>query len=264
MKNQTKLSLLSFLMLFSLLQLSCRKTVEDEFEDVNGDVAIKYISSIVIVSSDFEKDELISVTYDGEERVSDISYGESIHYMVYDEFDNLSMLTFDGVLSDVSEMYLAPYDILINMHSWSEKARTGDVLKYDSKGNPFQIEIFIDTYQWNWTNYYVSHTDTLLCEIQYDPNPNPLFYTLKAAGIISVLDQTELIFGSHSPEIIKARQLLPFNNIKTITFKELNGIPKTIININTSYDDDDYPEMATIVVINESGSFLHKVNYKYK
>lgn len=264
MKTKTLMWLTILVFMNAISLTGCKKTTEDEFNDANGDVVLKLIDHIAITSNDFEQVENIIVTYDGQDRVSRIVYGETSHYFVYDENSNLSKITDEGEPRDISELFLSPFDIELSLGD-GHKATTGNVLKYDPKGNPIEIEIFESFMGWNWGGgYYIIRTDTLTCEIQYDPNPNPTFYTLKAAKIIDALDRVELIFGSQSPEIIKARQLLPYNNIRTMTFKDLNGIPRSEVSINSTYDSDKYPTSANIVVTNSSGSFFHLVNYYYK
>lgn len=265
MKIKTLTWLSALLIISAFLINGCKKTTEDEFNDANGDVAEKLVHWIEITSDDFNEKERITVSYDGKDRVSSIIYGETTHYFVYDEYSNLSKITDEGEPKDIGELFLSPYDIDLTVGS-GNRVVPGNVLKFDSKGNPIEIEFFENTMSWNYfgSGSFIIKTDTLTCEIIYDPNPNPIFYTLKAAKVVDALDRLELIFGSQSLEIIKAKQLLPYNNIKSMIFKDLNGIPKSEITINSTYDEDKYPTSATVVVTNSSGSFFHLVNYYYK
>ena len=264
MRNKFRSIVVLAILFVSFTSFSCRKSMEDEFKDVNEDVKEKYLSSIEVISEEFEQNEYINIVYDDNDRISTISYGEDVHYFFYDDNNNLTNVTMENELKNIEDLFLEPFDIVLPTQG-NEKVRTGDVLEYDSKQNPSKIEIFREKYGWIvGTGYGVIITDTLICELLYDPNPNPFFYALKASGIISVLDNVDLIFGVESPKIIQARQLLPYNNIKTITFKDKKNLPVTTIKINSTYDEDGYPDFAQILVIEENFYEIHKAYYSYK
>jgi hypothetical protein len=262
MKSINQLFKLSVIITAIVLLQGCKKTTEDEFKEANGDIKEKYLSSIEVISDEFEHTELIHIGYDNANRVIAIQYGNEVHDLIYDD-NNLSYLTIENELQDLENLYLAPHDIIIST-SWSRSIRTGNVLEYDSKLNPSKVEIFSDKRGYLYgTGYYTISTDTLMCDILYDPNPNPIFYTLKAAGFINVLDRVDLVFGVQSPKIIQARQLLPYNNIKSLTFRDKKGLPVTTIKINSTYDTDSYPDFSTILVLDQGFSQVHKVYYYY-
>ncbi len=107
-------------------------------------------------------------------------------------------------------------------------------------------------------------SEVLTGEIIYDANPNPFFYTLKAAKIIDVLDRVELDFGPQTPSIIKARKLLPFNNITGMIFKDAGGNTKYEVHIEYSYSSDKYPISDTVNAFSSEESSTYSVNYSYK
>jgi len=58
-------------LIFGLLLIGCNKSSEDEFNNANGDVAVKYIRSVDIINSDDpSENRTYTLHYDGESRVS--------------------------------------------------------------------------------------------------------------------------------------------------------------------------------------------------
>lgn len=98
----------------------------------------------------------------------------------------------------------------------------------------------------------------------YDPNPNPFFYTFKAAGIIDVLDRVNLNFGISSPTFIKARQLLLYNNISGMFFKDTLGITQFEVHIDYNYNESGYPITANVNAISDRDSSSNTFIYTYK
>ncbi|MGB2338910.1 MAG: hypothetical protein ACPH7I_03395, partial [Flavobacteriaceae bacterium] len=68
-----------------------------------------------------------------------------------------------------------------------------------------------------------------------------------------------------SPEIVKVKDLFPMNNLSQIIYKNEEGDPVFSININYSYDDENYPVSATItaVDIEESEQSVSSVSFTY-
>ena len=266
MKTRTLLSLVALMLINVLGLTACKKTAEDDFNDANGDTVEKLIDRISIKSDDTDDIKDIVVSYDDLKRVNKIVYDENSHYFIYDEYNNLSKISAEDGLKDINSLFLAPYDMALHAVFDYNYLESGNVLKYDTRGNPVEMEIFDNTLGWDWyTGYYIVKVDTLRAEIEYDTYPNPIFYTLKAGKIIDVLDRVDLSYGSQSAELIKARQLLPYNNIKTITFKNLKGTTQSEIIINTIYDSDKYPTTANIIETSSGGRRSEKlITYFYK
>ena len=73
-------------------------------------------------------------------------------------------------------------------------------------------------------------------------------------------------FGSsQSQEIVKVKDLFPMNNLSQIIYKNEEGDPLGSLNINFSYDDENYPTSATItaVDIEESEQSVSSVIFTY-
>ena len=179
-----------------------------------------------------------------ENRVSSITDGNTNAFLNYDTSDNLNSITGNNEIFDIDELYQSPYDAF----------ESGEVLEYDKNANPIKIEVYEDGYG----------SDVLIGNIIYDPNPNPFFYTLKAAGIIDVLDRIDLNFGITNPSIIKARLLLPYNNIRSMIFKNASGITQYEVHIDYNYDEDKYPISAIVNTLSQNESSTYTLIYKYK
>jgi len=237
-----KILVISTILSVSLL-FSCSKSSEDEFNDSNGDVTQKYIKHFQIIDNTNENISY-TVNYGTGDKVSSITDGNTNTFLNYDESNNLNSIVDDNETFDIDELYQSPYDAF----------ETGNVLEYDDKANPIKIEVYEDGYG----------SDILIGNIIYDPNPNPFFYTLKAAGIIDVLDRVDLNFGYSNPSIIKARLLLPYNNIRTMIFKDASGITKYEVQIEYNYDDDKYPISANVNTLSQNESSTYTLFYTYR
>ncbi len=64
-------------------------------------------------------------------------------------------------------------------------------------------------------------------------------------------------------EILKARTLLPNNNISKITYKDEEG--EVVFEIETfyTYDADDYPTQVTVTSKSSEETQVYKINYEY-
>ncbi|HEY9220366.1 MAG TPA: hypothetical protein VIO43_02180 [Lutibacter sp.] len=234
------------LLLGALTLSSCDNTkTEDVFEEVNGNVKEKLIKRVE-TSDLLQENLIITVNYDGQNRVSSVSDGESSRFFNYGSNGELKLVSGNpnGSALNISDFYLAPYDAFDK----------GEVLVFDNSGNPTKILAFEDGY----------NSASLIGDIFYDNKPNPYFYTLKAAKIIDIFDKAELNFGYQNPKIMKARQLLPFNNISGMIFKDSNGITKYEAQFDYDYDADGYPTGAIVTSLDENGSNTFIVKYFYK
>lgn len=254
MKNQKSLIILLSLSFFTL---SCSEdSVTDEFDNANGNVQEKLIESISIISAqDSQENKNISLSYTSDGLLNTISDGVETSIFVYDDNDNLSNITGGGNDNlNIEELYESPYDAF----------ETGEVIQYDDNGNPKEIEFYEEEYDYNTDSYF---TKIYTAEISYDNTHNPYFYTLEAGGIIEVLDDVQLNFSMNPqiPEIVQARLLFPVNNPSQLIYKNEEGEIIYTINVNYSYDNENYPTSATVtaVSIQDSEQSTYSAIYQY-
>ncbi len=250
-----KLLFLSAITIFA----SCDSdSVSDEFDNANGDAAKKLIKNVEFNPAQIEEeDQVFTVNYDANNKVTSAS--SRVGTVVLEHENNeLSTVTGDGDPFSLSELYQDPYDAF----------ETGDVLEYDTSGNPVSISVLDDYREYNpVTGEFEEIVDEYIATITYDPTPNPYFYTFEAAGLIEVLDKVQLNFSMmpQSPEIVRARALFPLNNIKSILYKDEDGEVVGELKVDYVYDADNYPTSATLTVIDDEGlSSLYAITYIYK
>jgi hypothetical protein len=240
----------------SILTSCNEESVSDDFEEVNGDVAVKLMESISVSDAEDSSDNTtVTMYYTNDGKLNTISDGSDTSVFVYDNDNKLTRITSDGDNLNMEELYESPYDAF----------DTGDVVEYDSNNNPKRIEFLveecIDDY---WCDEYEVKTYT--AELSYDDAHNPFYHTFNAGGIIDVLDNVELNFGSsQSPEIVKVKDLFPMNNLSQIIYKNEEGESLGSLNINFSYDEENYPTSATITAVNieESEQSVYSVIFTY-
>lgn len=232
MKLKLQITLLTVLAAF----MSCSEdSATDEFNQANQNATVKLITNLSVVSAqDASENQSVTINYNGNNQVSNITDGVETSILVYDN-DNLTNVTGEGETLNVEELYESPYDAF----------ETGEVLQYDSNMNPVSIRFLEEEFD------FVANTMSVVeyfAEIEYDATPNPFFYTLEAAGIIDVLDNVDLNFSMdvQAPEIVQARLLLPTNNIKKITYKDEDLTPIYQIVANYVYDAQNYPSTGTV------------------
>jgi hypothetical protein len=254
MKKQTSLIAL---LCFSLLTISCSEdSATDEFNEANGNVQVKLIESISIISAqDSQENKNISLSYTSDGLLNTISDGVETSIFVYDDNDDLSNITGGGNDNlNIEELYESPYDAF----------ETGEVIQYDDNGNPKKIEFYEEEYDYDLNSYV---TKTYTAEISYDNTHNPYFYSLEAGGIIEVLDDVQLNFSMNPqiPEIVQARLLFPVNNPSQIIYKNEEGEIIYTINVNYAYDNENYPTSAavTAVSIQDSEQSTYSAIYQY-
>ena len=240
----------------SILTSCNEESVSDDFEEVNGDVAVKLMESISVSEAEDSSDNTtVTMYYTNDGKLNTISDGSETNVFVYDNDNKLTRITSDGDNLNMEELYESPYDAF----------DTGEVVEYDDNNNPKKIEFLveecIDDY---WCDEYEVKIYT--AELSYDDAHNPFYHTFNAGGIIDVLDNVELNFGSsQSPEIVKVKDLFPMNNLSQIIYKNEEGESLVSLNINFSYDDENYPTSATItaVDIEESEQSVSSVIFTY-
>ena len=240
-----KTTFLPVLILVLVSLSACEKSseAEDEFLSANEEAVEKYIKNFQIIDK-YGDNYYYTINYSSGNTVSSITDEDANTFFNYDDSNNLNSVTSDGEMFDINELYQSPYDAF----------ESGYVLEYDTDGNPTNIEVYEDGYD----------SDVLTGTIIYDPNPNPFFYTLKAAGIIDVLDKVDLNFGYTNPSIVQARQLLPYNNITTMIFKDEFGITTYEVQFDYTYDEDHYPISARVNALSQEETTSYTLLYTYK
>ena len=235
-------------LVLTVLIVACSSddSATDEFNEANGNVQVKLIESISIVSAqDSQDNKNISFSYTSDGFLNTISDGIDTSIFVYDDNDDLSNITGGDDNLNIEELYESPY----------EAFETGEAILYDDNGNPKKIE------------FYEGNESIYTAEISYENTHNPYFYTLKAGKIIEVLDNVELNFSMNPqiPEIVQARLLFPVNNPYQIIYKNGEGEIINTINVNYSYDNENYPTSATVtaVSIEDSEQSTYSVTYQY-
>jgi hypothetical protein len=199
----------------------------------------KYIHTVHTVDTENGTDETLTVNYNTDGSVSNVSDGTESHSFVYNDSAQLTTVTGDSEPFSISEMYNAPYD----------GYEFGEVLQYDGNGNPKKLRLFQRDYDGSILDEYTS-------DITYDANANPFLHTLNKAGILDVLDNVEINFSSvpQVEELVIAKALLPVNNPKTATIKDVDGNVMDTLVANYVYDADGYPTSATFTHTDSDGS----------
>lgn len=217
-----------------LLLVSCNKK-DDDFNDANGSVVKKYISQVTVHNQTNGSTNIATVSYDSKGKVTSVSEGSQTKYFSYDDNRNLERVSGNGEKLERGEV----------VGEIQNAYEIGNVLQFDNKGNPTVLELYDKDYS------YGSDT-TYIATLTYDDKPFTCYYTLDAAGIIDVLYDVRLQF--HMPEKIrKARELLPLNNpIKGIV-KDKQGNEVLRVTVDYHYDKDNYPDTASMLVVNDEG-----------
>ncbi|APA64247.1 hypothetical protein [Maribacter sp. 1_2014MBL_MicDiv] len=230
------------LLLFSsvaILNFSCDDSTSDEFEEVNGKVETKLISSIDVASAENSDDSSsIIFSYNSELQLNSIFDGTETTNFIYED-GNLANVSGNVDNGNVEELYESPYDAF----------ETGQVEEYDENGNPSVIKFIEYDY-----DYMTGEEEVVYytAEISYDDKPNPFYKTAEAAGLIDVMDQTRLNFAAapQAEEIVRAKALFPNNNPSQVLYKNEEGEIEYTINMSYTYDGD-YPTTATVSTVSE-------------
>ncbi|MGJ5640799.1 hypothetical protein [Formosa sp. S-31] len=220
-----------------ILSTACSNSTSDEFEEANGDVKEKLLKSVTVNSNgDYNESRTITLTYNNQGALSTISNGEESSVLIY-ENNSLTNITGGGESASIEDISDSPYDAF----------ETGIPLEYDNNGNPTLIEFIEESYDYETDSYY---NKVYTAEVSYDKAPNPYYYTLESAGIISAMDKIKLNFSlTSSPELVKAKSLFPVNNPSQIIYKNNEGDLLLTLTANYDYDDEQYPETATITAV---------------
>ena len=241
----------------TLLIVACSgDSVSEEFDNTNGNVQEKLISSIALISNqDSQENGVISLSYNSDGSLNTINNGTETQIFIYNDNNELTNVSGGGDNLNVLELYESPYEVF----------ETGEVVVYDDNGNPQEIEFYEEepVYVGGFISYYVTKIYT--AEITYDNTHNPYFYTLKAAGIIGVLDGVQLDIGVNAqlPEIVQARMFFPLNNPSRINYKNEEGQILFTTNVNYVYDDENYPTSATITNVENDEVTTYSEIFQY-
>lgn len=241
---------LYFSTLFATMTLfsSCSEsTVTDDFENANGTVTKKYIESIQYLND--EDQNPIEMTYNEDGSLKQVSDGTETTTLIYED---QSLVESDGVLPiSVTSVVAAPIDF-----------ENANVLEYDDNGNPIVLEI-LESYEDYVDGEEVIVETVVTATISYDDKPNFFFATLEAAGIVEMLDALDISFSPSlqaTPEIVKARELMPMNNIVRVEFDfDGSATQSAEINVTYEYDADGYPSKATLVLRDEYEGEINEV-----
>jgi len=224
-------------------------TATDDFMDVNGSVPVRLIERIQTQSAQSGEENItFEATYDSDDRLTTVSNGEETSFFVY-ENDELATVTGEGDPLNTSELYQSPYDAF----------EVGEVLQYDSNGNPSSVLLMEDD--------GFGGVEEFTASLTYDNAPNPFFYTMRAGRIIEVLDNVELEFSMapQPSEIVLARMLFPVNNLSGMVIRNEENEVVYQLNGDFVYDADEYPTSATFTAVSEEeGTSVYTVAFTYK
>lgn len=239
-----------FLSMLAVAAMFAFASCSDDSDSSNGpdNSDKKYITHVNVIAADDDMDdEHLTVTYDANGRVTSASDGEETSIFAYQN-GNLANISGDDNVLAIADLMVDPYD----------GYEFGEVLDYDSAGNPVEIRLF----ERDWDGMIIAeYTAT----VTYDQKPNPYYATLEAAGIIDVLDDVQLNFSAtpQAQELVQAKMLLPVNNPKKVVIKnEANEVVKQVI-ADYVYAEN-YPVTATFTETGESGTYLYTATYSYR
>lgn len=250
MKRFNQLLLLSAI---TVINFSCEKSTSEEFEEVNGNVETKLISSINVTSAEDSDDSAnVLFSYNADLQLTSIFDGTESTNFTYEDGD-LSNVTGNVDNGNVEELYESPYDAF----------ETGQIEEYDENGNPSVLQFIEYDY-----DYMTGEEEVVYytAEISYDDKPNPFYKTAEAAGMIDVLDQIKLNFAAapQVEEIVRAKALFPNNNPSQVVYKNEEGEIEYTINMSYTYDGD-YPTAATVSTVSmhsdENETYLTTFTY---
>lgn len=215
----------------------------------NNNSEKKYITHVNVIPADNDQEPgHLTVNYDANGRVTSASDGEETSIFAYQNGDLANISGSSDVLT-ISELFVDPYD----------GYEFGEVLDYDSHGNPIEVRLF----ERDWDGMIIGeYTAT----ITYDQKPNPFYATLEAAGIIDVLADVDLNFSAtpQAEELIKAKMLLPVNNPKKVVVRnEAGEVVKQVV-ADYVYDSDNYPTTATFTETGDGETYLYTAAYTYR
>lgn len=247
-----KFQFYTILLLTAIFTYSCDNSSSNEFEEANGDVAIRLIKNITVLSvQDATENKSIDISYDGNKRISNISNGMESNVFVYDS-GNLTNITGSGETFNIENLFESPHAAF----------EVGEVLEYDGNANPKKIKFLEEEYDYESDSYV---TKKYIANMFYDDKPSPYFYTLKAGGIIGALDNIKLNLNMapQAAKLVQAKMMLPVNNINKVEYVNNEGVIVGTIKADYVYDDTNYPNTATVTTTTEDDISVYTVTYLY-
>ncbi|MEX6627153.1 hypothetical protein [Tenacibaculum salmonis] len=241
------------------LMSACTSSATEDFDDINGNVKKKTLKSITAINPVEIQESLSSnFFYDSDNKLMKMSGTEGTESISMDYKNDGTSIKGgnnegDSESFSIEELYKAPYKMY----------ETGEVLAYDANKNPSKIAFRDTVYDYETNTYSV---ETQIAEMTYDDKPNLYFATLESAGLVEILDGVSLDFGinTQASEIIKARQLLPTNNLIKVVYKNADSEVLGSLNIDYTYDADGYPVKGTGTAINDENETISiDVVYSY-
>ncbi|CAM1360553.1 conserved exported hypothetical protein [Tenacibaculum litoreum] len=239
------------------LLTSCSSSASDDFDEVNGEAKKKRLKTVAATN---QENETITTQfmYNAEKELVSISgtNGTDATLINYNNNGSTIKVTEDSDPSEslsIEELYQSPYNIY----------ETGMALEYDSNKNPSKVLFQVEVYDWETEmNVVKSYT----AEMFYDDKPNMYFSTLESAGVIEILDGVDVSFGVNpqASEVIKARRLLPLNNVTKIIYKDADDNVIGTLTVDYTYDSDGYPLTGKGLAVGGEESIAINATYSYE
>lgn len=220
---------------------SCEDNMTEEFEEINGDVEARLLSSVLITNlSTQELGSSVLFSYSSDNRLISITNNNEITFFIYDV---------DGTLEEVrtqSEGSVFRDEILQGPLSITNFVGTDSPVEIqtDNNGNPTRLTYLESSYD-NATQQIVY--EEVYYEITYDNKPNPYFFVVQSAGMSELLNTVNLNLGigDQNPDLVLARTLFPNNNPSSIRHWREDGTE--VFRVTAVYDyDGDFPVSALV------------------
>lgn len=247
---------LILLISISIIFYSCEKNSLDEgFENANPNVKEKLIKQIDLIFDDWQKAEgTIRINYNQENKITSIASEKNTHFFYYNKDGDLILFKDDSEDFLIDDLFKEIGDSAVAAYTW------GDVLRYDSNGNPEEVELLKGSFDYHFSGI----EEYSIAYISYDPIPNPFYYTLKAGGIIDVLDNIYLNFGYGPKELILAKDILPFNFPNQILVKNIHGATEFQYHFDNTIDEDDYLIRSDVLFISKNDATSSILKFMYE
>ena len=241
-----KIKFIALSLLMAVFVSSCSDSTSDEFNDANGDAQAKYIKTITSSTTE-DGSTTVTINYDSSGKVTNVTDGTDSSVFSY-ENNSLANVTGDGDPFVISELYQAPY----------EAYEIGEVLVYDAAGNPTDIRLFQENDG--------AEIEEFSAKVTYGTAPNAFFHTLKAAGIIEVLDNVQLNLNMQGlpQQLVQAKVMLPVNNPTKVVIKDAQGNVVSTTVTSYVYNDANYPTSAIVTSTEDGDTETASFTFTYK
>jgi|GEM_PF-1653292 len=220
---------------------------EDSNDNTSGDVKdanVAYLQQVDLVMTDGDYSEQMSATldYNVDTKLEKVTYKDSDGDLMSGEINygaegRLSSIDMDGNTFQLGEFFGIEYDLF----------KEGVTIEYDENKNPSKIVLEEEDEEWNEeTKEWEDVTYKMFATIEYDEKPFFLYHTLKASGIIDMMESINLLMTAVPSDMITLNSLLPLNNITNITIEDEKGYLIASADIDYVYNAKDYPESAKV------------------